>query len=92
VRWLVFDGQALAHLDATGAVGDLIRSFQADEVTFVFARIKTPMRSILEEAGIVELVGRDHLHPTVRAAVQVAASGTGSPSEGDGRPSLEAGS
>jgi SulP family sulfate permease len=88
VRWLVFDGEALSHLDATGAgaLADLVRSFQADGVTFVFARIKTPMRHTLEEAGIVELVGRDHLYPTVRAAVQAAAPAPGSPSEGDGRP------
>jgi sulfate permease, SulP family len=94
VRSLVFDGEALAHLDATGAgaLGDLIRSFQADGVTFVFARIQTPMRHTLEEAGIVELVGGGHLDPTVRAAVQAAAApAPGSPSEGDGRPPSETG-
>ena len=93
VRWLVFDGEALSHLDATGAgaLGELIRSFQADGVTFVFARIKTPMRHTLEDAGIVELVGRDHLYPTVRAAVAAVPASPGSPSEGDGRPPPEAG-
>jgi MFS superfamily sulfate permease-like transporter len=32
VHWLVFDGEALSHIDATGAgaLADLIRSFQAD--------------------------------------------------------------
>ena len=94
VRWLVFDGEALSHVDATGAgaLRDLVRSFQADGVTFVFARVKTPMRHELEEAGVVELVGRDHLYPTVRAAVEAApASRPGSPSEGDGRPPPAAG-
>jgi MFS superfamily sulfate permease-like transporter len=94
VHWLVFDGEALSHIDATGAgaLADLIRSFQADGVTFLFARIKTPMRDTLEDAGIVELVGRDRLYPTVRAAVEAAsASSPGSPSEGDGRPPPEAG-
>ena len=38
----------------------------------MFARIKTPMRHRLEQAGIVDEVGRDHLYPTVRAAVQAA--------------------
>ena len=94
MRWLVFDGEALAHLDATGAgaLDKLIRSFQADGVGFVFARIKSPMRHRLEETGILELVGREHLYPTVRAAVQAApASAPGSPSAGDGRPPSEAG-
>jgi hypothetical protein len=40
----------------------------------VFARVKTPTRHRLEAAGIVELVGPGHLYPTVRAAVQAAAS------------------
>ena len=76
VRWLVFDAEALAHLDATGAraLGDMIRSFQADGIVFVFARVKGPMRRTLEAAGIVELVGPAHLYPTVRAAVQAASS------------------
>jgi high affinity sulfate transporter 1 len=94
VRWLVFDGEALSHLDATGtgALEELIRSFQADGVAFVFARIKTPMHHKLEEAGIVELVGPDHLYPTVRAAVAACpAAAPGSPSAGDGRPPSEAG-
>ena len=46
----------------------------------------------LLEAGIVELVGGDHLYPTVRAAVQAAAApAPGSPSEGGGRPPSETG-
>jgi MFS superfamily sulfate permease-like transporter len=76
VRRLVFDAEALTHLDATGAraLGDMIRSFQADGIVFVFARVKGPMRQTLDNAGIVELVGPDHLYPTVRAAVQAAPS------------------
>jgi hypothetical protein len=46
----------------------------ADGIVFVFARVKTPMRHRLEDAGVVELVGPDHLYPTVRAAVQAAAN------------------
>lgn len=76
VRWLVFDAEALAHLDSTGAraLGDLIRSLRADGIVFVLGRVKTPMRRRLETAGIVGLVGPDHLYPTVRAAVQAASS------------------
>ena len=76
VRWLVFDAEALAHLDSTGAraLSDLIGSLRAEGIVFVFARVKTPMRHRLEATGIVGLVGPDHLYPTVRAAVQVAPS------------------
>jgi MFS superfamily sulfate permease-like transporter len=49
---------------------DLIRSLESKGIIFVFAWVKTPTRHRLEAAGIVELVGPDHLYPTVRAAVQ----------------------
>ena len=72
----MFDAEALAHLDSTGAraLSDLIGSLRAEGIVFVFARVKTPMRHRLEATGIVGLVGPDHLYPTVRAAVQVAPS------------------
>ena len=74
MRWLVFDAEALAHVDSTGARAliDLIRSLKTKGITFVFARVMTPTRHNLEAASIVELVGPDHLYPTVRAAVQAA--------------------
>jgi sulfate permease, SulP family len=72
----VFDAEALAHVDATGAraLSDLIRSLKTQGIIFVFARVMTPTRRNLEAAGLSELVGPDHLYPTVRAAVQAAAN------------------
>jgi hypothetical protein len=52
----------------------MIGSLATNDIVFVFARVKTPTRHRLEAAGIVELVGPGHLYPTVRAAVQAAAS------------------
>jgi MFS superfamily sulfate permease-like transporter len=76
VRWLVFDAEALAHVDATGVdtLTELIGSLQQQQITFVFARLKTLMRQQLQEAGVVDLVGEDRLYPTVRAAVQAASA------------------
>jgi len=76
VRWLVFDAEALAHVDATGVdtLTELIRSLQQQQITFVFARLKSLMRQDLQEAGVLDLVGEDHLYPTVRAAVQAASA------------------
>jgi SulP family sulfate permease len=72
VRWLVFDAEALTHIDATGvdALESLVRSLRKEGITFVLARLKDPMRQTLREAGILELIGVDHIHPTVRAAVE----------------------
>jgi sulfate permease, SulP family len=76
VRWLVFDAEALNHVDATGVrtFAELIESLRKESITFVFARLHGYMNEHLDEAGVVNLVGEDHLYPTVRAAVQDAPS------------------
>ena len=76
VRWLVFDAEALNHVDATGVrtLTELIESLHKESITFVFARLHGFMTEHLDEAGLVDLVGEDHLYPTVRAAVQDASS------------------
>jgi sulfate permease, SulP family len=68
VRWLVFDATGVDTLT------ELIGSLQQQQITFVFARLKTLMRQHLQEAGVVDLVGEDRLYPTVRAAVQAASA------------------
>jgi SulP family sulfate permease len=74
VHWLVFDAEALTHVDATGvdALMSLVRSLREEQVTFVFARLKGPMGQALAEAGVLDLVGARHVYPTVRAAVSAA--------------------
>ena len=74
VRWLVFDAEALNHVDATGVrtLTELIESLRKESITFVFARLHSRMSEHLDEAGVVDLVGEDHLYPTVHAAVQDA--------------------
>jgi SulP family sulfate permease len=74
VRWLVFNAEALTHVDATGvhALKSLVQSLGEEEITFVFARLKSPMRQALREAGVLDLIGEPHVYPTVRAAVAAA--------------------
>ena len=76
VRWLVFDAEALSHVDATGvdALTSLVESLGAEQITFVLARLKDLMRQALGEAGVLGLVGDGHVYPTVRAAAAAAAS------------------
>jgi sulfate permease, SulP family len=76
IRCLVFDAEALNHVDATGVrmLTELIESLRKESITFVFARLHGQMSDHLDEAGVLDLVGEDHLYPTVRAAVQSAAA------------------
>jgi SulP family sulfate permease len=74
VDWFVFDGEGLTHIDATGvdALTELIRSLRSEQITFVFARLKGPIRRNLRQAGVLDLVGEAHFYPTVQSAVQAA--------------------
>jgi SulP family sulfate permease len=76
VRWLIFDAEALSHLDATGvhALKDLTGSLHDEGITFLVARLKGPMRRTFGDVGLLEAVGESHLYPTVRAAVRAACS------------------
>jgi MFS superfamily sulfate permease-like transporter len=78
VRWLVLDADAITHADATGleALLDVTNDLRRDEITLVVARLRTRMEELLEVAGALDTIGRPHLYPTVRAAVD-ACTGTG---------------
>jgi MFS superfamily sulfate permease-like transporter len=71
VHWLVFDAEGLNHVDATGMDlrTNLVESLRRESITFVFARLKSPMTEHLRDAGLLRLVGDDHVYPTVHTAV-----------------------
>lgn len=85
VRSLIFDAEALTHIDATGmaTLKELIRSLRDDGIGFAFARLKGPTEGTLREARVLELVGPERVFPTVRAAVDALRSEWGSGKLGD---------
>ena len=78
VHWLVFDAEALNHVDATGVrmLAEMIESLRKESITFVFARLHSPIQEHLADAGVLDLVGEEHVYPTVHAAVQDAPAQT----------------
>jgi SulP family sulfate permease len=71
VRWLVLDAEAITHTDATGleALADVAEDLRRSEITLVLARMRTRMEEQLQAGGVLDVIGREHLYPTVRAAV-----------------------
>jgi SulP family sulfate permease len=74
-RWLVFDAEAVTHVDVAGvtALRELADALGGEGVALAFARVKTPTRRRLDESGLSGEIGVDRFHPTVRAAVAAAA-------------------
>jgi MFS superfamily sulfate permease-like transporter len=83
---VVIDLEACFEIDVTGvdALLRIIRLLDQKGISVQLARAKTPVRTVLEHLGAVETIGVDHLHTTIAAAVDVAAStGTQAQLEGD---------
>jgi SulP family sulfate permease len=73
--WLVFDAEALTHIDATGseALIELTTSLRNDGVQLVLARLKEGPKRRFDEAGLTNAIGEERFYPTVRAAVDAYA-------------------
>ena len=71
---LVLDAEGMTDVDSAGlaALGDLSESLAKDGIALRVARMKSPIHDRLEEAGVAARIGRDHFHPTVRAAVRAS--------------------
>ena len=69
-HWVVFDAEAVTHIDATGlaALEDLVDRLRKEGIELSVARAKTPLIARFSEGGLSEVP----LHPTVRAAVEAA--------------------
>jgi high affinity sulfate transporter 1 len=76
VRWLVLDAEAITHTDATGleALADVAEDLRRSEITLVVARLRTRMEEQLQAGGVLDVIPREHVYPTVRAAVDAYAT------------------
>jgi SulP family sulfate permease len=74
VRTLVFDAEAITHVDSSGLqlLTDLQRSFKNDGIRLVLARVKSTVRAQFDRVGLSSDLGESNFFPTVRAAVDSA--------------------
>ena len=79
VNWLVFDAEAVTHVDSTGleALDQLAKDLRRDEIMLMVARLRTRIEEQFADAGVTETIGRNHFHPTIRAAVAACVSSEG---------------
>jgi MFS superfamily sulfate permease-like transporter len=81
-RCVVLDAEAMAHVDAAGvqALGELVAELRRRGIELHVARLKEPVRVRLAAAGVIEEVGEDRLHGSVRDAVAACARVVSAPS------------
>jgi len=73
--WVVFDAEAVNHIDSTGmeALIDLTRDLRGDGIRLVVARLRTRMKPDFDVSGLTDEVGPEHFYPSVRLAVDAFA-------------------
>ncbi len=72
VTCVVLDCSAITFVDSQGAAAltELAMFAEEHDVTLRLARVAPGVRRILDRGGVVDLIGRDHLHPSVDRAVE----------------------
>jgi anti-anti-sigma factor len=71
-RWVVLDAEGLNGIDASGvqALEQLVESLRGKGVTFVVARLKSPVRALFDASGLTALIGADRFAPNVETGVR----------------------
>ncbi len=72
VEQVLVDAGAITHADTSGLdmLTDLYAELAGKGIPLRLARVKGPLRDILERAGVVELLGPDGIQPSVRVGVE----------------------
>jgi SulP family sulfate permease len=78
--WLVFDAEAMMHIDSTGldALATLASDLPREGVRLVIARLRRRMRDEFDGAGLTATIGDEHFYAGVEQAV-AALSGPRAP-------------
>ena len=71
-RALVLDLEGVNFVDSQGAakVSEIHRLTEADGVTLRLARLKPRVLAVLQADGVIDRIGRDHVHGNVHRAVE----------------------
>ncbi len=80
-RWLVFDAESVADVDASGvaALQQLVEQLRARGITFVVARLKSPLAEKLDTTGLAAVIGPENVAPTVEGAVAMCVARSAPP-------------
>jgi anti-anti-sigma regulatory factor len=72
-RWLIFDGESVTDVDATGlgTLTELKAALIHDDIELSVARMKPHIHARLVAEGLADSIGEDRFFPTVRAAAAV---------------------
>jgi SulP family sulfate permease len=73
IRTVVLSAESIPYLDATGTdmLSALLDEFEAAGISLKVAGAIGPVRDVLERAGLMERIGRDHFHTGIPGALGI---------------------
>lgn len=73
IRTVVLSAESIPYLDATGTdmLTALLDALEAGDISLKVAGAIGPVRDVLERAGLMERIGRDHFHTGIPAALGI---------------------
>jgi sulfate permease, SulP family len=71
VRWIIIDASAITDIDCSAAqvLRDLLNEMSNKQITVIFGRVTSYLRSDLDRHRITPVVGADRIFPTLHEAV-----------------------
>jgi MFS superfamily sulfate permease-like transporter len=81
VRHVVLDASFISDIDASTEVAlrEVIDGLGERNIEFHIARASVELRTRLDEVGLTDVIGADHFHSTVEAAVDACRLPPGTP-------------
>jgi SulP family sulfate permease len=72
VEWFLLNAEAIVDIDLTAAdaLRDVRNDLDEQGVVFAMARVKQDLRAQLKRAGLLDVIGEDHIFPTLPTALQ----------------------
>jgi SulP family sulfate permease len=73
IKFLVIDAESINYIDATAidVLKEYIEEREGKGLKIYFVNLKTPVRSVLERAGVFEMIGQDRVLPSKGSAVSM---------------------
>lgn len=72
VEWFVLSAEAILEIDITAAdmLKELYQELSEQEIILALARVKQELYSQLKKAGLIKLIGRERIYPTLHTAIE----------------------
>lgn len=91
LRCVILDAEAISDFDSTAAeaLENLDADLERHGIDLWIARANEPLREMLRVTGLTKRLGKEHIYPTVRAAVEAYNALTAAPDRAQARVRLE---